>query len=110
LPEWEKRIHILCAIDEDDRERKRTWEGLEFIAKLLVGGGDEPTKEKPITESSVVNGKTEVRTRKVVDFDHEKRMAQLVEQSKEIMADAGPILEKMRQDMLAKAQATQTNG
>lgn len=106
MPEWEKRIHLLCAIEEDDRERKRTWEGLEFIAKLLVGGGDEPTKEKPIKESSVINGKTEVRTRKVVDFNHEERVAQLAEQSKSIMAEAGPILEKLRQEMQAKAQQT----
>lgn len=110
MPSWQQRLHLRCAVAQDERERKHTWEGLEFIAKLLVGGGDEPTKEKPVTESVTRSGKTELKTRKVVDFDHEKRKAELVEQSKAIMAEAGPILEKMRQEMLAKQGKSETNG
>lgn len=110
MPSWQQRLHLRCAVAEDERERKHTWEGLKFIARLLVGGGDEPTEEKPVTETISSNGKTEVKTRKVVDFDHDKRMAQLAEQSKAIMAEAGPILEKMRQDMLAKQGKSETNG
>jgi len=96
-------------MQDDERDRKATWEGLEFIAKLMVGSGDQPTAEKPVVESVVRNGKMEIATKKVTDFDHEAKVKKMIEQSKAIMDQAGPILEKMRQEM-AQKQAGGTNG
>lgn len=110
MPDWEKRIHILCAIEEDEREKTKMWSGLRFIAKLMVGEGDEPTPEKPVAESVTMSNGRQTTTKKVVDFDHEKKMEKLVEQSKDIMAKAGPILEKMRKEMAQKAAEGKPNG
>lgn len=84
---------------------------MEFIAKLLVGTGEEPTKDKPIVESVTRNGRMEVATKKVADFNHEEKVKKLAEQSRLIMEQAGPILEKMRKEMEAQQPKPEvTNG
>lgn len=83
---------------------------MEFIAKLLVGTGDEPTKDKPVVESVVRNGKMEIATKKVTDFDHEAKVKKMIEQSKLIMEQAAPFLEKVRKEMALKQDGGPTNG
>lgn len=90
----------MCAIEEDQRVAERQWQGLEFLAKLMVGAGEEPTEEKPIVSQTVRSESRETTVKKVVDFKHEDRVKVLAEQSSQIMAEAGPILERMRQEML----------
>ena len=52
----------------------------------------------------------ETTVKKVVDFRHDDRVKELAEQSSQIMAEAGPILEKMRREMAESEPKVSSDG
>ncbi len=101
MARWEQRLHIRCAIEEEKHESEKTRQCLEFMARLLVGAPDEPTKEKPVIETSTMSDRVETRVKKMVDVGYDDRVKKLAEQSMETKRETEAIIEKMRADIAA---------
>jgi len=101
MAHWEQRLHIRCAMEEEKHEVDKMRQALEFIARLLVGAPDEPTKDKPVVETSSLSGKVETKVKKMIDVGYDDRVKKLAEQSMETKKETEAIIEKMRADIAA---------
>ena len=85
---------------EDEREWEKARQVVEAIAKIMVGGGEEPTPENPVVSSTSLSGsgpvKTEVKVKKVLNVDYEQRVKDLTEQKRKVDIDGAAAVERLR--------------
>ena len=103
-------MYIRCAIMEDHREWEKARQVVEAISRIMCGGGsdDDPTPEKPVTETSSMSktaaGSTQVKGKKIVDFDHERRVQELITNGRKVDAEGPVALAKLRKKWAEEAE------
>ncbi len=102
LPEWEQRMYVRCAIEDERRDNEKLHKSLEFIASIWCGPADDPTTEKPVTTRTYRSGGHDITEKKIVDLDFDDRVKKLRAKSRQIMRETGPLVEKMRAEVKAK--------
>ena len=103
-------MYIRCAVMEDHREWEKARQVVEAISRIMVGdgGADDPTPEKPVVETSSMSrtaaGSTKVSVKKIVDFEHERRVQELVANGRKVDAEGPEALARLKKKWAEEAE------
>ena len=82
---------------EDTREWDKAKQVVEAIQQIMCGPSIEPTAENPVVEgpTTVANGQ-QTKSRKILNVDYDKRVAELAKQKVVIDALGASAIERLR--------------
>lgn len=69
---------------------------LDFVARIWIGDGDQPTEENPVVETSAISGKMQTTVKKVLVKDYDEKVEKLRAASIETRNSMSEALEQVR--------------